>query len=262
MKLPSHVEHIGSLLRSPELLEANERYIKKEITEEQLVDVQRDATRALVKKELIHNIRPITNGEYDRKLFYHGFHEKLRGIELVPGIPHSNIRPSCPDFAILVELGNTALMEPLTLCTGKIQNEKSPTLEKWLHLRAQVPEPQWKDCKFTFPSPTWWHIHYKEGKAYPTDVYKNDDEYFEDFAVAYRKEFKTLYDAGLRSIQIDDPSFQYFCHEPTLEKMKASGEDADAILDQYIKAHNLCLQDRPADLHTGIHLCRGKQPHR
>ena len=259
MKLNSHVEHVGSFLRSPKLLEANKKYTEKEITEEDLVRIQRDATTTLVKKELEHDVHPITNGEHDRILFYHGFHEKLQGIDLVADIPHDDIRSTCPDFSLLIKHGQMNLIEPLTLCTGKIQYLKSPTLDNWLHLRAQVPESQWKDCKMTFPSPSWWHFHYQAGKAYPSDVYHSDDEYFEDLAVAYRKEFKTLYDAGLRSVQIDDPSFQYFCFEPMLKDMKASGEDADAILDQYIKAHNLCLQGRPAGLHVGVHLCRGNR---
>lgn len=38
---------------------------------------------------------------------------------------------------------------------------------------------------------------------------------------------------------------------------KADGEDADALLDSYIKLYNDCVSSRPADMHLGIHLCRG-----
>lgn len=37
----------------------------------------------------------------------------------------------------------------------------------------------------------------------------------------------------------------------------ADGVDPDALLEQYIRVHNACLADRPADLHVDIHLCRG-----
>ena len=53
---------------------------------------------------------------------------------------------------------------------------------------------------------TRYHLRYKEGKAYPKDVYKNDEEYFADIAEAYRTELKILYDAGLRNAQVDDPN--------------------------------------------------------
>ena len=38
---------------------------------------------------------------------------------------------------------------------------------------------------------------------------------------------------------------------------KENGEDVDALLDSYIKLYNDCISSRPADLHVGIHLCRG-----
>ncbi len=42
-----------------------------------------------------------------------------------------------------------------------------------------------------------------------------------------------------------------------LDGFKAAGEDADALLDSYVKLYNDCLAGRPDDLHVGIHLCRG-----
>jgi methionine synthase II (cobalamin-independent) len=42
-----------------------------------------------------------------------------------------------------------------------------------------------------------------------------------------------------------------------LSGFKRDNEDADALLDSYIKLYNGCLRDRPADLHVGVHLCRG-----
>jgi methionine synthase II (cobalamin-independent) len=48
-------------------------------------------------------------------------------------------------------------------------------------------------------------VSYKQGLAYPKDVYSSDEEYFADLAKAYREELKILYDAGLRNVQVDDP---------------------------------------------------------
>ena len=35
------------------------------------------------------------------------------------------------------------------------------------------------------------------------------------------------------------------------------GEDPDKLFDLYLKAHNDTLEGRPADLHVGLHVCRG-----
>lgn len=38
---------------------------------------------------------------------------------------------------------------------------------------------------------------------------------------------------------------------------KEDGEDIDALFDSYIKLYNDCISSRPADMHVGVHLCRG-----
>lgn len=42
-----------------------------------------------------------------------------------------------------------------------------------------------------------------------------------------------------------------------LAGFKADGENAEALFDSYIGLYNDCLTNRPADMHVGIHLCRG-----
>lgn len=108
------------------------------------------------------------------------------------------------------------------------------------------------------PAITWQHMMLKHGTAWsPSSGYTGDKEYFEDLAAAYRQEIKALYDAGLRNIQIDDPNMTYFITESFLFGCQKDGVDSDELLDTYIWAHNLCLVGKPADLHVGIHLCRG-----
>jgi methionine synthase II (cobalamin-independent) len=49
----------------------------------------------------------------------------------------------------------------------------------------------------------------------------------------------------------------YFITESFLSGCQKDGVGSDELLDTYIWAHNLCLVGKPADLHVGIHLCRG-----
>ena len=55
-------------------------------------------------------------------------------------------------------------------------------------------------------------MRYREGVAYPKSVYASDDEYFADIAQAYQTELQTLYNHGLRNVQIDDPNFTCMFH--------------------------------------------------
>ncbi|KAF9218714.1 hypothetical protein BS17DRAFT_790833 [Gyrodon lividus] len=75
-------------------------------------------------------------------------------------------------------------------------------------------------------------------------IYPDREAYFNDIATAYQKELDILYTAGCRNVQIDDPLLAYFCDVFTLKGMKEAGEDADALLDAYIRLYNNCLATR------------------
>lgn len=106
-------------------------------------------------------------------------------------------------------------------------------------------------------SPSWFHQRHGSDQTYDLRVYKNDDEYFDDLGQAYRAEIKELYYLGCRHIQIDDPTFCYFCNDSMIVQMEAAGVDHEALLDTYIRAINICTAERPNDLTISVHMCRG-----
>jgi len=155
-------------------------------------------------------------------------------------------------------LKKTGRQYPLAaVCHGKIVYEKSPYLDNWKMLRGTVPKERWAECKFTMPPPCYFHLRMAPGKCYSPEAYSNDDAFFADVAKAYQQELKTLYDEGLRNIQIDDPTLAYFCSEAMQESLKGDGEDPDKMFESYLKAHNDAISGRPEGLHAGLHVCRG-----
>lgn len=172
------------------------------------------------------------------------------------------------------------------ICRGKIRHPGYSTYVKEIQYLQQIlPRERWGDIKLTLPAPNWYHLRYREGYAYPKDVYRDDTEYFHDIAAAYRAELDLLYQAGLRNVQFDDPnltcmsvldvsssrvcfnmlmlialSSPVFCSEQMLkdwEDDKANVRTPDELFRVYIRLYNDILASRPADLHVGIHLCRG-----
>lgn len=89
---------------------------------------------------------------------------------------------------------------------GKIKHVGSTYIEQWNYLKKLLPAEYVKEAKLTLPAPEWYHLRYQTGRAYPKDVYANDQEYFADIAKAYQAELKELYDAGCRNVTIDDPN--------------------------------------------------------
>jgi methionine synthase II (cobalamin-independent) len=68
-----------------------------------------------------------------------------------------------------------------------------------------VPQSDWASIKLTAITPAWFHMRYKQGRAYSKEAYANDAEYFKDVAKVYQAELDQLYKAGLRNVQFDDP---------------------------------------------------------
>lgn len=199
-------------------------------------------------------------------------------------------RPYVPDVAGFIEKGDRP--DQSCVCTGKIRHPGYSTLlDEFKYTRSLVPESQREDVKLTMISPVWYHLRYRQGQAYPADVYANDEEYLADVAEAYRVELDILYEAGVRNVQIDDPLFACefvtvhacllkssasvvenqglmicdsldFCSQPMIDGYAADDSNTrplDELLDLYIQCYNDCLSQHSSRIHFGLHICRGKQ---
>jgi len=103
-------------------------------------------------------------------------------------------------------------------------------------------------------------MRYKSGRAFTPGAYQSESEYFADVAKAYEVELRNLYDVGLRNIQFDDPGLAYFCSEKFRNGWSQDSDNkgsVDDLLDTYIKLYNDSIAKIPADMHSGVHLCRG-----
>ncbi|KAK8876999.1 5-methyltetrahydropteroyltriglutamate-homocysteine methyltransferase [Apiospora arundinis] len=262
MPPPFRADHVGSLLRPQSLLDARadlaspSKMYSLEVPEA-VKKAEAEAIRDVVQVQLERGIRPITDGEYARHIYYGGFFEKLSGFEARPDLPIPQaFRTDFPTTTGLARMG--AKTRAAVVCTGKIEYKESPYLAEWLALRDSLPEHLWKEAKMTIPTPNYQHIQLKPGTAWTKDSgYTSDQAYFDDLALCYAAELHTLYDAGLRHVQIDDPHLTFFCSPQFVGGCARDGTDTDALLDLYIRTHNRLLQDKPADLHVGVHLCRG-----
>lgn len=218
------------------------------------------AIAAVVQKQIDLGVRPITSGEYERTIFYSNFFENLEGIEQRSGLRlPEDVRRGLPTWDALLRIGRTT--RDACVATGPIRHVRSPNLEAWEMLKAATPPEHWGDCKISMPSIAWEHLQMPPGGAYEASSgYTSDREYFTDLAAAYRRELQVLWDAGLRSVQIDDPNLTFFVDEGFRGHLRADGIDPDELLDLYVWAHNEALRDRPAGMHVGVHLCRGNLP--
>lgn len=252
---PFRAEHLGSLLRPKELLEVKTAWEQGKASKEELTAIENTSIDEAVKKQLDLGFHAVTDGEYRRHMFWGTFFPGLDGFEEISNPDIDMFRMYVPDVVVFTEAGDNPIGS--VICTGKIKHVRSTYIDQWNYLKSILPQDRIPEAKLTLAAPTWYHLRYKTGRAYPKNVYANDEAYFADIAQAYRDELKILYAAGLRNVQFDDPNFAYFCSEKMLAGFEVDGEDAIALFDKYVNLYNDCLSERPSDLHVGIHLCRG-----
>jgi len=101
-------------------------------------------------------------------------------------------------------------------------------------------------------------VHFRGGrKAIDIESYPDMDEFFEDLAQCYRDEINALYQAGCRYIQLDDTNLAYLCDPKMRAGAVERGDDPNELPRTYAALINAVIDNRPADLTVGIHLCRG-----
>ncbi|PPQ87031.1 hypothetical protein CVT25_000008 [Psilocybe cyanescens] len=252
---PFRAEHVGSLLRPKALYEKRQELEAGKCEAQDLKDVEDEAIKHVVKLQQDVGIKTITDGELRRGYFFEGVFDKLEGMTYVPNRPIAAFKPYIPHIALMYAAG---MQEADTIfCDGKVRRTKSFYVDDFKYLKSLVAPEDVKYIKVTICSPSWFHQRHGSDDTYDLMIYNDDDEYFDDVGQAFREEIQELYELGCRHIQIDDPTFCYFCNDDMIFGMEQAGVDHEALLDTYIRAINIVTQGRPDDLTISVHMCRG-----
>ncbi|KIY64209.1 UROD/MetE-like protein [Cylindrobasidium torrendii FP15055 ss-10] len=247
--------HVGSLLRPKALFDQRGLFETGQCSLNDLREVEDAAIRDAVGLQLALGIKPITDGEFRRGMFFEGVFDVLEGMQFMPERPISEFKEYIPHIGMMKSAG--VLSDKTIFCSGKIRRTRPLYVEQFKYLASLVEPEDVKNLKITVCSPSWFHQRHGSDMTYDRSVYQDDDAYFDDLGIAYRAEFKELYDLGCRNVQIDDPTFCFFCSGVVTAKMREMGVNPDVLLDTYIRAINVCTRDRPADMNLALHLCRG-----
>lgn len=235
-------DHVGSLLRTPEVKENRFKWKKGEISAEELRAIEDAGIAETVKHLEATGMKAITDGEFRRDYFHLDFLKELAGVSVTGGIEANPNAKAAED----------GFTPPILSVTGKLKHVKDIQVADFNYLKTVVSQTP----KVSIPSPTM--IHFRGGrKSIDINSYPDMDEFFADLAAAYREEIAHLYDAGLRYLQLDDTNLAYLCDPKMRAAAQARGEDPNELPRTYAALINSVIDNRPADLTVGIHLCRG-----
>ena len=232
MKPPFRADHVGSLLRPPELSTA-----RKNRTND-LPEVQERAIREVVKKQEAIGLEGITDGEFSRDWWHLDFLAQLEGVTLKqnPG----------PRF------GGTEEQPPIPQVTGKLRYARPIMVDDFAFLKRATR----KTAKFTIPSPSMLHL--RGGRAgISRDAYPDLEAFWDDAAAAYRAAVAAFAEAGCTYLQMDDVAFAYLCDPKIRDNCRRNGDDPQTLPRTYARTITRALQGKPAGMTVTMHTCRG-----
>ena len=242
---PFRADHVGSLLRPPEVLAAREDRARRRIDAFELRRVEDAAIRDVVRMQEDLGLRSATDGELRRASWHMDFIYGLGGITRVDD---TSLR-----VEFVNERGTTEFAPPSIRVDGPIRLEGTLFGDDFAFLRDAVTS---ATPKLTIPSPSM--VHYRGGRtAIDAAVYPDLDSFWSDLAAAYAEEIRRLAALGCRYLQLDDTSLAYLNDPRQRAHVAAIGGDPDRQHEIYIDTINRALAGRPEGLTVTTHLCRG-----
>ena len=243
---PFRADHVGSLLRPPEVTRARAEFKAGQIDGQALRAVEDDAILGVIELQRAAGLQSVTDGEFRRTSWHMDFIYSLDGIEQVAGETiHVQFRS---------DEGEYDYAPPAMRVTDKVGLGETIFADAFTFLRDNAATSQ--TPKLTIPSPSM--VHYRGGNSsIDESVYPEMDAFWSDLTAAYAKQLRGAYDLGCRYLQLDDTSLAYINDPAQRAHIEAIGGDPDHLHEQYIANINRALADKPDDLVITTHLCRG-----
>jgi 5-methyltetrahydropteroyltriglutamate--homocysteine methyltransferase len=237
---PFRADHIGSLLRPQELIEARHKLRDKAISQTELHEIEDRAIKDVIKLQEDVGLECLTDGEFRRGAFFSHFVKTVDGMT-VKETP----------FVFANDEGDTAqAFAPYT--RGKIRRAKGITTDEFKSAQALTS----RTVKVTLPAPPY--VNFLGGRErVDAAAYPDMKEYFRDLAAVYREELAELGRLGCIYAQLDEVPLAMMEDEKVNATIRKLGEDPDKLIDVYIDTIAEAVRDKPAGMTVGMHLCRG-----
>jgi 5-methyltetrahydropteroyltriglutamate--homocysteine methyltransferase len=243
-KPPFRADHVGSLLRPAQLLQARADHQAGRVDAAELRGIEDDAIRRIVRKQEELGLQSATDGELRRASWHMDFIYQLDGITQEAG--HIAIKFHNPD-------GDIEFTPAALHVDGKLGVSRTIFGDDFRFLQETVTT---NVPKLTIPSPSM--VHYRGGKAaIDESVYPTLDEFWADLTAAYREQVRRLGELGCTYLQFDDTSLAYMNDPHQREYIASIGGDPERQHVEYIHHINEALSERPEGMSVTTHMCRG-----
>jgi 5-methyltetrahydropteroyltriglutamate--homocysteine methyltransferase len=242
MKPPYRADHVGSLKRSQQLIEAHQAHDKGNVPDDTLRAMEDREIAACLRMQEEVGVDVLSDGELRRGGWTGDFVHAVSGFE----------RGAPP-----VQLGwanRTVAQAPVAQIIAQPLKQRTRfTKTEADFLKRHVDRP----CKITLPAASYLVARgYKPGVS--DEAYKTRAEALAAVAAILRGEIEALIAEGIDYIQIDNPHYPDYLMESVQSQWSALGIDPRQALADDIAADNASVAGlNRANVTVAMHFCRG-----
>ena len=263
MKGRYRADHVGSLLRPANLLDARRKFHLNEISKDQLVRLEDQAIIEVLEKQNAAGLAVRTDGEYRRAAWSSAWAESVEGlaqddVETSPAHRLASLsgwkgEHGAEANASMVRHTESGEFRYGQFVSRKLKLRQRLTGHEFAFLRKNASGP----VKMTMPgvmmtAASWYHPE-KTKAAYPARSLLVDD-----MVAIVRKEIQQLIAEGIDYVQLDSLRYMWFFDPQLRKSMRDRGANLHRELEEAIASDNACIEGivgGPATL--GLHICRG-----
>jgi 5-methyltetrahydropteroyltriglutamate--homocysteine methyltransferase len=241
MPRPFRADHVGSLLRPPELLRARDQFSRGGLSADALREQEDAAILKALERQREVGLEIFTDGEFRRGSWITDMADAVEGF--------------LPQSRTVEWRGPGGGPEPSTssIVGARLRPRRRLTGVQAAFLKEHAPGP----IKMTLPAPSnFWVVSWKAGVS--DHAYGSRSEMLQDVVRIVRDEIQALIQDGVDYIQMDAPFYGVFIDEQHRATLRQSGVDPDAALREVVAADNAAIEGLPRDNVTlALHICRG-----
>jgi 5-methyltetrahydropteroyltriglutamate--homocysteine methyltransferase len=258
MPPPYRADHVGSLLRPPEVLEAHAARAAGRISPEELRAIEDRAILIALDLQRQAGLDVLSDGEYRRSSWAGEFAAAVDGF--VTSDPPISFEWRMPDGSERQPAaGTTPAQAPGSagqrgrVVGERLRQHRRLTAHEVPFLREHAGGP----FKVTLPAASYT-VARGFKPSVTTGAYPTRADLMRDVVAIMRAEVDALAAEGVPYIQLDNPHYPDYVGETRRAQWQAIGIDPDAALREDIAGDNACLAglDR-ARVTVATHVCRG-----
>ena len=248
---------VGSLLRPMALREARVRFDEGAIAADTLRASEDQAVRDAIKLQEDAGLDVVSDGEMRRLNFQDSFGASVEGYDASRSTVHvyeRRVEGAAPgqrwDIRQMHDVG-TAVSHRRP-ARSRLRLAHNLPLEEYRFAAGEARKP----AKVSLIGPD--RISQRFAYESSTAVYRDMDDFLTDVVAIERQIVGSLVEAGCRYVHVDAPGFTAYVDAPSMQQMRARGEDPEQNFARSLKAEAAVVADFPG-VTFGIHLCRGNQ---